>query len=164
MSNHPEAAGLPTYEALLQENIRLKSELQALRGRCAEASTTGDNDALHISEETPPPLAAVGTLTAEQVARYSRQLLVSDFGVQAQKALLSSSALVIGAGRDSWTGSHGVQSGPKRHLTGLTSMCIAGGLGSTVLLYLAGAGIGRLGIVDFDVVATSNLHRQVNPI
>lgn len=118
MSNHPEAEGIPSYEALLEENIRLKSELQALRERCAEASTAGDNDALYISEETPPPLAAVGTLTAEQVARYSRQLLVSDFGVQAQKTLLSSSALVIGAGRDPWTGSHSVQSGPTRHLTG----------------------------------------------
>ena len=68
------------------------------------------------------------------VERYSRQLLISGgFGVQGQLKLLSSSVLIIGAG----------------------------GIGSTVILYLAASGVGKLTIVDFDHVDVSNLHRQV---
>ena len=73
-------------------------------------------------------------LTPDQIERYSRQLILSQgFGVSGQRKLLSSSVLVIGAG----------------------------GIGSSLLLYLAAAGVGHLGIVDFDSVETSNLHRQV---
>ena len=73
-------------------------------------------------------------LTIEEIERYSRQLILSQgFGVSGQRKLLSSSVLVIGAG----------------------------GIGSTLLMYLATAGIGHLGIVDFDYVEVSNLHRQV---
>lgn len=79
------------------------------------------------------PLARLDALSAEQISRYSRQLLLPCFGTAAQLELCSSSALVIGAG----------------------------GLGSPVIAYLAGAGIGRLGVIDDDVVDVSNLHRQV---
>jgi molybdopterin-synthase adenylyltransferase len=72
-------------------------------------------------------------LSKEQVARYSRQLILPEIGVRGQERLLSSSALLIGAG----------------------------GLGSPAALYLAAAGVGRLGIVDPEAVAPSNLHRQV---
>ena len=72
-------------------------------------------------------------LNSEQVSRYSRQLLLPAFGKSAQVKLASASALVIGAG----------------------------GLGSPVIMYLAGAGIGTLGVVDDDIVDTSNLHRQI---
>jgi sulfur-carrier protein adenylyltransferase/sulfurtransferase len=65
--------------------------------------------------------------------RYSRQILLPEIGPAGQLKLLNASVLVIGAG----------------------------GLGSPALLYLAAAGIGRLGIVDFDVVDVSNLQRQV---
>ncbi len=72
-------------------------------------------------------------LSHEEILRYSRHLLIPEVGLEGQKKLKASSALVIGTG----------------------------GLGSPVALYLAAAGIGRLGLVDFDVVDSSNLQRQV---
>ena len=73
------------------------------------------------------------SLTPEEYQRYSRHLLIPDVGLQGQLKLKTSAALVIGAG----------------------------GLGSPVALYLAAAGVGRIGIVDSDVVDASNLQRQV---
>ncbi|MBW4655089.1 MAG: molybdopterin-synthase adenylyltransferase MoeB [Kaiparowitsia implicata GSE-PSE-MK54-09C] len=72
-------------------------------------------------------------LTKDDYERYSRHLILPEVGVEGQKRLKAASVLCIGTG----------------------------GLGSPLLLYLAAAGIGRLGIVDFDVVDTSNLQRQV---
>ena len=72
-------------------------------------------------------------LSHEQILRYSRHLLMPEVGLQGQIKLKNSSALVIGTG----------------------------GLGSPVALYLAAAGIGRIGLVDFDIVDSSNLQRQV---
>ncbi|MUG98846.1 molybdopterin-synthase adenylyltransferase MoeB [Scytonema sp. UIC 10036] len=72
-------------------------------------------------------------LTREEYERYSRHLILPEVGLEGQKRLKAASVLCIGTG----------------------------GLGSPLLLYLAAAGIGRIGIVDFDVVDTSNLQRQV---
>jgi molybdopterin/thiamine biosynthesis adenylyltransferase/rhodanese-related sulfurtransferase len=72
-------------------------------------------------------------LTREEILRYSRHLLIPEVGLDGQRKLKASSALVIGTG----------------------------GLGSPVALYLAAAGIGRIGLVDYDVVDSSNLQRQV---
>src|SRR5258706_2156019 len=72
-------------------------------------------------------------LGPEQRERYKRHLLLDGVGPEGQTALLSSSVLLIGAG----------------------------GLGSPLALYLAAAGVGRIGIVDFDRVEASNLQRQV---
>lgn len=81
-----------------------------------------------------PPLVAPGPeLTGEQVARYRRQITLDQIGVIGQRRLRAASVLVVGAG----------------------------GLGTPALQYLAGAGIGTLGIIDDDVVDLSNLHRQV---
>ncbi len=72
-------------------------------------------------------------LTEEQIQRYSRHVLLSEVGVEGQGKLLSASALIVGAG----------------------------GLGSPALLYLAAAGVGRLGIAEGDAVELSNLQRQI---
>ncbi len=74
-----------------------------------------------------------GELTREEVARYSRHLIIPDLGMAGQLRLKNAKVLVIGAG----------------------------GLGSPTLMYLAAAGVGTIGIVDFDVVDESNLQRQV---
>lgn len=81
-----------------------------------------------------PDFQCCSVLTKDQVERYSRHLLLAEgFGVSGQVKLLQSAVLVIGAG----------------------------GIGSTVLLYLAACGVGTIGVVDFDCVESSNLHRQV---
>src|SRR6188768_345829 len=72
-------------------------------------------------------------LTSDQYQRYARHLTLPEFGEAAQEKLLKSSVLLIGAG----------------------------GLGSPLALYLAAAGVGRIGIMDFDVVDVSNLQRQI---
>jgi sulfur-carrier protein adenylyltransferase/sulfurtransferase len=74
-----------------------------------------------------------GDLSQEELVRYSRHLLIPQVGVEGQKALRASSALIVGAG----------------------------GLGTPLAMYLAAAGVGRLGILDFDTIDLSNLQRQV---
>lgn len=72
-------------------------------------------------------------LTTDEFQRYSRQMSVAEIGYDGQKKLKATSVLVIGAG----------------------------GIGSSVLMYTSGMGIGKIGIVDNDTVDKSNLHRQV---
>lgn len=79
------------------------------------------------------PWVASTALSADQKQRYSRHLLMPEVGAEGQARLLDAKALFIGAG----------------------------GLGSPAMLYLAAAGVGTIGIVDFDVVDLSNLQRQV---
>ncbi len=81
----------------------------------------------------PPLVEPAAELSAEELARYARHLSIPDVGTIGQRRLRGARVLVIGAG----------------------------GLGSPALLYLAAAGVGTLGVVDFDVVETSNLQRQV---
>jgi sulfur-carrier protein adenylyltransferase/sulfurtransferase len=81
----------------------------------------------------PPLVEPAERLTIEEVRRYSRHLIIPEVGMLGQKRLKNARVLVIGAG----------------------------GLGSPALLYLAAAGVGTIGIVEFDEVDESNLQRQV---
>ena len=72
-------------------------------------------------------------LTSNEISRYSRHIIMPEVGMEGQKKLKSSSVLIIGAG----------------------------GLGTPSATYLAAAGVGRIGLVDFDKIEKSNLHRQI---
>src|SRR6202011_718297 len=76
---------------------------------------------------------SVATLSNEEILRYSRHLIMPEVGMEGQLKLKSAKVLLIGAG----------------------------GLGAPLGLYLAAAGVGRLGLLDFDVVDFTNLQRQV---
>ena len=71
--------------------------------------------------------------TKKQIDRYSRQIILKKIGIIGQKQLLKSSVLIVGVG----------------------------GLGSPIAIYLAALGIGNIGIIDKDIVETSNLSRQI---
>jgi sulfur-carrier protein adenylyltransferase/sulfurtransferase len=81
----------------------------------------------------PPLVSPADDLTVDEVRRYSRHLIIPDVGKTGQRRLKNARVLCVGAG----------------------------GLGSPALLYLAAAGVGTLGIIDFDVVDESNLQRQI---
>ncbi|XP_065862444.1 adenylyltransferase and sulfurtransferase MOCS3 [Euphorbia lathyris] len=122
------------------ENLRaaktdIENRITALEAQLRDLNL---QNGTHSSNGSNPSVSLVDSrfgheLSPDMIYRYSRQLLLPTFGVQAQSNLLKSSILVVGAG----------------------------GLGSPALLYLAACGVGRLGIVDHDVVELNNMHRQV---
>jgi len=83
--------------------------------------------------QLPPLVEPAESLTVDEVRRYSRHLIIPDVGMDGQKRLKNAKVLCVGAG----------------------------GLGSPSLMYLAAAGVGTLGIIEFDVVDESNLQRQI---
>ena len=100
-----------------------------VRGLGGLDTPLGDGDEVMIV----PAIAGGSDLSNEEIARYSRHLIMPEVTIEGQRRLKDSSALLVGAG----------------------------GLGSPASLYLAAAGVGRIGIVDFDVVDESNLQRQI---
>src|SRR3954451_4382239 len=81
----------------------------------------------------PPLVEPAADLSVDEVRRYSRHLIIPDVGMAGQRRLKNAKVLCVGAG----------------------------GLGSPALMYLAAAGVGTLGVIDFDVVDESNLQRQI---
>ena len=79
------------------------------------------------------PVSDLPPLSQEEILRYSRHLIIPDVGMKGQRRLKAARVLMVGAG----------------------------GLGSPIGLYLAAAGVGTLGIVEFDTVDVTNLQRQV---
>ncbi|MFS7940740.1 putative transferase [Helianthus anomalus] len=132
--------GADESSRLLHELQSLKDSKRDIEARISviEAQLQQIQSIQHSNNESPA-VSSNGVfefghdLTPDMIYRYSRQLLLPSFGVQGQSNLLKSSILVIGAG----------------------------GLGSPALLYLAACGVGKLGMVDHDVVELNNLHRQI---
>jgi len=133
-------------DALLDECPELRPQILGEDGELRSFVNLFVNgeDARHLSgRETPvregdkvaivPAIAGGVELSHAEVARYSRHLILPEVTIEGQRKLKAGSVLLIGAG----------------------------GLGSPSALYLAAAGVGRIGIVDFDVVDESNLQRQV---
>ena len=90
-------------------------------------------DAAVTNSKHPKPPRELPALTHEEILRYSRHLILPDVGVEGQRKLKAARVLLIGAG----------------------------GLGSPLALYLSAAGVGHIGLVDFDVVDVTNLQRQI---
>jgi adenylyltransferase/sulfurtransferase len=114
-----------------QENMIL-SETEQCRVMPSTRGSSHDVDA-GMHAHTRVQTEALPDLTTDELVRYDRHLLLPQVGVEGQRKLKAASVLLIGAG----------------------------GLGSPLALYLAAAGVGRIGIVDFDVVDASNLQRQI---
>jgi len=113
-----------------------KQEIGSLNGI---ETKVGDGDEVAVipamagGSGAEPERRRIGALTHEQVDRYSRHIIMPQVGPAGQRKIMESSVLIIGAG----------------------------GLGSPIAVYLALAGIGKIGIVDFDTVDISNLQRQI---
>ncbi|KAK4440979.1 Adenylyltransferase and sulfurtransferase MOCS3 [Sesamum alatum] len=120
-------------ESLEKAKAEIENRISSLRARLSSYGSVNGNEVANSSAPRPEETLLSGQLSPDMIYRYSRQLLLPSFGVEAQENLLKCSVLVIGAG----------------------------GLGSPALLYLAACGVGRVGIVDHDVVELNNLHRQI---
>ncbi|MGH7546612.1 MAG: molybdopterin-synthase adenylyltransferase MoeB [Gemmatimonadales bacterium] len=140
-------------ERLAGEHAALRTHLFAEDGRLRSFVNVyvNDRDIRHLSQRETPvqpgdtvsiiPSIAGGTAVAaerpklshEEILRYSRHLILPDVGIEGQRKLKAARVLLVGAG----------------------------GLGSPAALYLAAAGVGTIGLVDFDVVDQTNLQRQI---
>src|ERR1017187_4409414 len=152
-SSGARARRLPTAASALRLRLRRERPVRPAVPYCShcsvndedvrylgkDATATKDGDTISLvpsiaggsAVASPPEEATV--LSNEEILRYSRHLIIPEVGMEGQQKLKAAKVLLIGAG----------------------------GLGAPLGLYLAAAGVGRIGIVDFDVVDSTNLQRQV---
>lgn len=127
---------LYTEDGKLRSFVNVYVNDEDIRYLQREQTPVKDGDTVSIIPSVAGGVSVVAeapALNAEEYKRYSRHLILPEIGLDGQKKLKAASVLCIGAG----------------------------GLGSPVAMYLAAAGIGRIGVVDFDVVDFSNLQRQI---
>src|SRR5215831_15869115 len=127
-----------TDEGKLRSFVNVYLNDEDIRYLSKDATPTADGDTLSLvpsiaggSTTAAPPEEAA--LSKDEILRYSRHLIIPEVGIEGQKKLKAASVLLVGTG----------------------------GLGAPLGLYLAAAGIGHIGLVDFDVVDFTNLQRQV---
>ncbi|PYR23262.1 MAG: molybdenum cofactor biosynthesis protein MoeB [Acidobacteria bacterium] len=109
------------------------SIIPSVAGGVGEEKGYGPFSTAAVAEKGAYTLSSLPELTNDEIKRYSRHLIMPEVGVEGQRKLKAAKVLCIGAG----------------------------GLGSPAAMYLAAAGVGTLGLVDFDVVDFSNLQRQI---
>src|SRR5437016_1630617 len=129
-----------TDEGKLRSFINVYLNDEDIRYLSKDATPAGDADTISLvpsiaggSVAAPPAPPEPVTLSNDEIQRYSRHLIIPEVGIEGQQKLKAAKVLLVGAG----------------------------GLGAPLGLYLSAAGIGRIGLVDFDVVDFTNLQRQV---
>src|SRR5215831_1638988 len=138
-TQHPELRKqIFTDEGKLRSFVNVYLNDEDIRYLSKDATATADGDTISLvpsiaggSTAAAPPEEV--TLSKDEILRYSRHLIIPEVGIEGQKKLKAASVLLVGTG----------------------------GLGAPLGLYLAAAGIGHIGLVDFDVVDFTNLQRQV---
>lgn len=124
---------LHTAEGKIPSFINVFVGEEDIRNLNAENTTVQSGSVISIVPAIAGGSVDEVSFSKKELARYNRHIIIPEFGLEAQQKLKKSKVLVIGSG----------------------------GLGSPLLLYLAAAGVGHIGIVDFDTVDDSNLHRQI---